>query len=51
MKKKRFNVDIDEDKLKRFQKIAKAQNSTSTQMVRIWIDEFLAKNANKYELI
>ena len=51
MSKKRFNVDIDKQKLERFQKIAKAENSTASQMVRIWIDKFLAENAGKYELI
>ena len=51
MAKKRLNVDVDEQKLKRFQKIAKAENSTASQMIRIWIDKFLAENAGKHELL
>jgi len=50
-KKKRLNVDVDEQKLTRFQKIAKAENSSASQMVRIWIDKYLSENAGKHELI
>ena len=51
MADKRLNVNIDEHKLKRFQKIAKAENSNASLMIRIWIDNYLKENAGKHELI
>jgi len=45
VKRERITIDIDPIKRKRFQKIAKFNNSDASKLIRTWVDKYLAENS------
>jgi len=44
-RKKVVNITVDEQKWKRFKAVAKANNRNASMLIRDFIEEYLAKNA------
>ncbi len=44
-KKVNFNITIDKNLKDRFVKVAKANETTGSQMIRLWIKKYLSENA------
>ncbi len=41
----RFNVNMEKELLDRFKKVAKANDTDASKLFRIWVKEYLKKNA------